>query len=655
MGKGRSAPTTSTVVQQNLPDYYEPYALRLMDRAEGASLADYTPYDGQRIADVSPDRAAAYDLTRQVAGQGIPGLDAAFQTTAQNMQAGQDLANVQPYQFGPSQFQMSGAGPYMGFQQGQADPYMGFQQGQVDPYAGFTASRADPYAGFTAAKANPYSDFSAANFGPAGRFSAGDVDQYGGFKASEVNNFAGEFDPYTGFQAGSGEAFSYGPERQFTTQEAQQYMDPYLNTVLGVQKDQAQQDYDRTRANRDARAVQAGAFGGSRAAVQEGLAESEMLDRMARIDAEGRSAAYGQASTQFGADRTAQQQQRERQAQELARTQGISIDEARRVQESQASEQSRVQSARAAELARAQGISIDEAAHVQSGQAAEFARANNLSVEEAARVQTAIADDNARIQNASAAELARIQQSQAAEMARVQGISIDEAARVQQSQAAEIARVQGISIDEAARVQASQAAELSRVQGISVDEFARVQQSQAAELARVQGISIDEAARVQASQAAELARVQGISIDEAARVQSANAAERARVEESQANENARAREQSLAALGFSSDQASQLAGLGEMARAGDIQAAQLLETIGTAIEAQDQAGLDLAYQDFINQRDYDKNQINYLSSVMQGVPVTPETATTTMAPYNPLQQALGAGLGAVGLYRGLTA
>lgn len=537
MGKG-SAPTEQTVTQTNLPDYYEPYAIRLMDRAEGQSLAPYTPYGGQRLADVSADTGAAYDLTRQVAGQGIPGLGAAMGTTAQNMSAGQQMANVQPYQFGPSQFQMTGVNPYMGFQQGQANPYAGFAAAQFDPYAGFQQGQANPYAGFAQT----------------------------------------QVDPYANFQAGSAQAFNYGPERQFSSQEVQQYMDPYMQNVVDVQKKQAQKDYDRSIAGRSADAVQAGAFGGSRAAVQEGIAESEMLDRMARIQAEGSQAAYGKAATQFEADRAAQQAQRQSQAAEIARTQGISIEEA-----------------------------------------------------------------------------SRVQQAQAAELARVQGIGVDEASRVQQAQAAELARTQGVGIDEAARVQQAQAAELSRIQGLSADEFARIQQSQAAELARVQGISIDEAARVQQAQAAEMARVQGITVDEAARVQAANAAERARVESSQADENARARDQSLAALGFSSDQANQLAALGEMARAGDIQAAQLLDTIGQQQEARQQQGLDTAYQDFIAQRDYPMQQLNALSGIMRGVPVTPNTTSTTMAPYNPLQQALGAGLGAVGLYRGLTA
>ena len=221
MGKGgSSAPTEQNITQTSLPDYYEPYALRLMDRAEGLSLGGYQPYGGQRTADISSDTGAAYDLTRQVAGAGVPGLDTAFDVTQQNMQAGQNLANVQPYQFGPSQFQMSGANPYMGFQAGQADPYAGFQGTQFDQFGGFQAGQADPYAGFQGTQ-----------FDQFGGFQAGQADPYANFREAQ-------FDPYSGFQSAAGDASPYdlGAERQFTGQEVQQYMDPYLENVVDVQK-----------------------------------------------------------------------------------------------------------------------------------------------------------------------------------------------------------------------------------------------------------------------------------------------------------------------------------------------------------------------------------------------------------------------------------
>ena len=110
----------------------------------------------------------------------------------------------------------------------------------------------------------------------------------------------------------------------------------------------------------------------------------------------------------------------------------------------------------------------------------------------------------------------------------------------------------------------------------------------------------------------------------------------------------------LESLGFTSQQAQQIAQLDEAARAGDIEAARLLESVGEARTAQEQAKLDLAYKDFLTQRDYGKEQLNFLNAVMRGIPVQSAGTQTTFTPYNPVQQALGTGLSALGLYKGLT-
>tara|TARA_R100000426_G_scaffold54511_1_gene39181 strand:- start:637 stop:1677 length:1041 start_codon:yes stop_codon:yes gene_type:complete len=97
-----------------------------------------------------------------------------------------------------------------------------------------------------------------------------------------------------------------------------------------------------------------------------------------------------------------------------------------------------------------------------------------------------------------------------------------------------------------------------------------------------------------------------------------------------------------------------LAALGERQRAADIQGAQLLETVGRDIRAEDQARADLAYEDFLRQRDFPQRQYERIASLLQGVPVTPNVEEQRMIAYNPIQQALGAGISALGLYRGLT-
>ena len=469
MGKG-SGSTTSTVTQQNIPKEFFPYFDRVLARGEEASLKPYTAYGGDRLAGQTGDTMAAYGLTRDIANRGTPAADAAAGVYQGNIDQSQALAGQGPYQF--SQFG-------------------GFNAGQADPYAGFQATSAQPYSEFSAYKADPFSDFGEAQFS-----------EYG-----------------------------FGPTETMNAQNTAQYMDPYLRNVLDVQKKQAEEDYQTSQAGRNAAAVSAGAFGGSRQQVAESLAERGMLDRMQEIEATGQQAAYQDAVSRFNADRAAKFQ-------------------------------------------------------------------------------------------------------------------------ADQARAGELSRVQAGSAGEAARVQAARAAENSRIQQMDAGEFARVQQSQAAELARTQGISVAEAARIQQAQAAEIARTQNISIDEASRVQAAQAAEMARVQQSQAGELNQNIQNQLSIMGLKGDMASQMAQLEEAARAGDIQSAQMLETIGKAQQAQQQASLDLGYEDFLRQQGYDQQQLGFMSNMLQGLPIQKAGDTVQQTPYNPVQQALGAGLSALSLYKG---
>lgn len=138
-----------------------------------------------------------------------------------------------------------------------------------------------------------------------------------------------------------------------------------------------------------------------------------------------------------------------------------------------------------------------------------------------------------------------------------------------------------------------------------------------------------------------------------AQQEAARAAEAARVQGATAGEALQQRQFQLQAMGFTADRAAQIADLGERARAGDIQAAQLLEAQGLGQMAREQAGLDIAYQDFLRQQQYPFQQIGQFSAALRGLPIGDAGTTTTQVPYNPYQQALGAGISALGLYKGL--
>jgi hypothetical protein len=82
-----------------------------------------------------------------------------------------------------------------------------------------------------------------------------------------------------------------------------------------------------------------------------------------------------------------------------------------------------------------------------------------------------------------------------------------------------------------------------------------------------------------------------------------------------------------------------------------LQQAQALQQQGGVQQGQEQKSLDTAYQDFLNQRDFDKQQINFMSSIMRGIPVQPQTVQNQYANPNPFAQFAGLGIAGLGLMR----
>ena len=646
MGKGRSqqAPTDSTMRQTNLPEYADPYFRRLLQGAEDSTqpyqddlsnpiyddagnitgfgqTSTYMPYQGERMAssDMYGDIMGSRAMTRGIAQSGITGMPQA-QAAAQ---AGMDiqaealggLRGLANYDTG--QFTAQSVDPYSGFQ--AADFSMADTSDFADEFQAFDPNQ---YSGFQQAQfqaVDPTSmmdEYQMANFSPSGEF-----EQYDFRDPMEFSKFGVRDDfTYSGF--------GFDPTRQFGTDEAARYMSPYMQAVVEDQKSQAIQDFERQAASRDAAAVRAGAFGGSRQAVQEALAEESLQDRLGSIGATGAQAAFQEAQQQFERDRAAQERQL-----------GMEVGEFGRVQAGLASEQGRVDALR-----------LQEQSQREFRQADEYARSGNMEAAEAARVQAANTAELARTQAGIAGEMGRVQAGRVGENARMDAMLQQEAARTQAARAAEMARVQAAEAAENARMDSIMQGEAGRVQSGRVGELGRAQGLTASELARVQGADAAEMARIQQSEAAELARTQGIDVSEAARIQAAREASRqfGAGQGLAAYQAVGSGASNLAGLGAG------LAGLGERQRAADIQGAQLLETIGRDIRAEDQGRLDLAYEDFLRQRDYPMSQYERMAGILRGVPVTPDVEQQRFASYNPIQQALGAGISGLGLYKGLT-
>ena len=175
------------------------------------------------------------------------------------------------------------------------------------PYEAYTGERiagTDP--NVTAARNNM---LGIADTGIPGLDTATDYTKAGMDRATELGQYSG----------GDFSEFGYSDPAMFTGENVSQYMSPYQQLVTDQQKEAAVTDFNRLQGSRDSKAVQAGAFGGSRQAVQQGLAEEGLLNQLAGIQAKGSQSAFDAAAKQFGADRAAEMTTEQRRAAELGR------------------------------------------------------------------------------------------------------------------------------------------------------------------------------------------------------------------------------------------------------------------------------------------------------------------------------------------------
>jgi hypothetical protein len=458
MGKSSAQAPGDTVQRQtNLPEYADPYFRRLLQGAEDTLM----PFQDDLSRPIYDEDQNITGFEQETTYQAYPGERLAPSSMYGDIQGSRAMVR------GIAQQGIAGMPEAMGAQ----------REGMGAQREGMDITR----------RGVGYTEEGIGNLRGIGQYGTGQFSQ-------------SDFDPYSKFRQANYNEYGFQQPDMFTGESVGQYMSPYMQNVVDVQKQQAQLDFDRSQAGRDAAAVQAGAFGGSRQAVGDYLAQEGLARQMGDIQATGQQQAFQQAATQFGADRAAQ----------------MAVEQQR------------------------------------------------------------------------AAELARVQAGRAGELGRVQTGEVGETARIQAARAAEQARVQ-------------QAMEQSRQFGSG------------------QALAAEQAAIRAAGQMGTMG-------------------------------------QGIGALGMNVGSLGQsLSGLGQQQRAADIQGAQLMETVGRDIRAEDQARLDMNYEDFVRQRDYPIQQYERMAGILRGVPVTPNVEEQRMVSYNPLQQALGAGISGLGLYKGLTA
>ena len=282
-----SAPTNQTVTQTNIPEYARPYVETMLGQAQALTDINqnpYQPYTGQQVAGFSPMQAQAF---QNIAGQ---------QTAGQIGEAS-NLAS----QVGQTALGAFGQGQQLG-QQSLGYGGMGTQYAQTGLQQAL--SRADEIA----RQARLYGNYGTEYGGKAAALSP-EAQQFGEQAAGLGMQGLGY--GQAGFGMGARGALAaeqgFGAGRRFegmaTSPEAQAaYMSPYMQNVVDYQKEQALRDYGIQRQTEQARAVAAGAFGGSRQAVAQAEGNRALQNTLAGIQATGTQKAFedAQKQMQFG-------------------------------------------------------------------------------------------------------------------------------------------------------------------------------------------------------------------------------------------------------------------------------------------------------------------------------------------------------------------
>ena len=155
-GGGGSPPPAppQSVTQQtsNIPEYFQPYLERLFERSEAVTTEPFQRYEGQRLAQFTPEQQAAYSGVGELVGDYKPYIASADLLTAQAAQQSTDptaiAARMNPYQQAVIDIQKRealrdaeklqqqigaqavGAGAYGGSRQALIESELARQQGQ---------------------------------------------------------------------------------------------------------------------------------------------------------------------------------------------------------------------------------------------------------------------------------------------------------------------------------------------------------------------------------------------------------------------------------------------------------------------------------------------------------------------------------------------
>jgi hypothetical protein len=469
-GGNDSAPQAQQVTSttSNLPEYARPYFENLMNRAQAESYREYTPYEGQRLAGFTPEQQ---QVQQQTMGLQTPGQFGA----ASNFATAAGMGSLAASQYTPTSFNN--------------------QQTNFAP------------------------DIKSYDMGPAQTVTTQNYDAPT-MQAAQTNYDASDL------------IRQYQMQRpdMFGQAQVDQYMSPYIQNVMDVQKREAVTDAQKAQLAQNLGAVRQGSYGGARQLLATTERERALGQQLGDIQARGLQSAFENSQQQFERDRTAGMSADSQNLQSLLQTQALSVNTG---------------------------------------------------------LQTALA-------NLSAQQQANVQ-----------------------NQAAQL-QTQGLNAEQALR-----AALANQQANLTVD-----QQNQQARL-QAQQLSVDT--RLKAELANQQARLEAQRLEEQSRQFGATT--------------------QLQGLGQLLESGRTLGNLGLTQQQADTQRLQMQSGVAGQQQQLEQQQLDMAYADFLRQRDYPMEQLGYYGNLLRGVPVQlGSTATTYAQPPSMGAQVGGLGLGALGMY-----
>lgn len=436
-------------------------------------------------------------------------------------------------------------------------------------------------------------DMANGNINPNYMSGPGDIDANSIF--SRFNNTQmGPANQVTGGQIGVGAFTDPGV--------ADAYMSPYMRKVLDVQKQRANQDFAESKAGRNAAAIKAGAFGGNRQAVADSIAERDNQMLLSQIEAQGNQAAFENAQQQFERDRGASMA-------------GQQFNVNSKMQGDLSNQQAGLQVGIANQNAGLAGNQLTGNLGLQALLANQGMKYNTEAANQNAYMDAAGRNQSAGLQ-AQLANQAALQQANSTNLGAALGVQELGANQYMQSQLAN--QNAGLTAGQANQNAALSTQALARNSGLSA-----AQSNQNTRLSQNTSL-LDALARAdQLQQQADQGNF--------------------------ANKLGAIGQQTTSALAANSIGQNR-ADLGRLAQAQELLRLQAMGQAGAGIDARTQGALDLGYQDWTNQQNYPYQQMNWLQSMLSGVPMGYNQEGVQFTRTNPLTQLAGLGTAAAGAY-----